>query len=122
MDVYEEIDLLRAHIEELETRLSNYNIAFCEAAKQRDLLALDAAWGVTNAIAGIIAFLTVFLIASEWLGLEGWLLGLVAGVFGVGAQGWAYIHSDKGRFKDRDNMYRFPEWHYRAFNSGNQHE
>jgi hypothetical protein len=114
MSAEREIQKLQRHIEDLEYRLEEYHAYFSYAANQRDILALDAAWGVANGVVGLIAFALVFMISKEWIGLDGWVLGIVAGVAGTIAQGVAFAYSDKGRFKDRNNMTEFPDWECKA--------
>jgi hypothetical protein len=107
----DELGRLRAHVDDLENRLRQYHDEFEYVAAERDTLALDAARGGVAVIWGVVALVGCSIITEKWLGLHGWLFGIVilfAEFLVLVVVNWKF---EKIRLKDRAKMRSFPRWH-----------
>jgi hypothetical protein len=100
---------LQRRIEKLEFQLAQYH-EHLEAALEHDRdFQMKATWGVVNSLVGWGAFFGVLWLADK-LGMDGWILGTIAGfaalIAWVAASGW----SDKGRKNDLKKLSQLPKW------------
>ena len=101
---------LEYRIDRLEERLLEYHSALNESIEQRDLLALDAAWGILTAAMGGAAFFGALYFVKITLGWNGWIGAGVGAVGALAAYVAAYHWMDRGRFQDREKLWKLPEW------------
>ena len=105
-----EINQLKDKVEDLELQLDQHFRELNAAVEQRDKFVLSATWGIVKGATSIAAFIGVPIALKNWLGWDGWWLG-IAGFFGamivlIAMSGW----HEKGHADDEKKMWRLPEW------------
>jgi hypothetical protein len=118
MVVKDDISSLRGHIEMLENRLDEYHEHLVDAIRERDEIAVDAAWGVAQALAyfqslvfsaafGVMAFFAVLEFVSRVLAVV-----MAGSVFAVSY--WWSLRSlvaiNRARVEEKEGLARLPEW------------
>ena len=116
--------LTSRRIDDLEHRLDEYHSEVTRIADQRDLFALDAAWGVSQALASLLSKLTAAVFAGgAYLAVSSlthinWLPFVAAVIVYVIAEtvGERRLHKklQAGRNEDRRQLDAFPTWQNKA--------
>ena len=116
--VKDDISSLCSHIETLEYRLDEYHEHLVDAVRERDGLALDAAWGVAQALTyfqsfvfsaatGVIAFFTALEFVSRVLAF------VIAGLIFAVCYWWSLrslVAVNRARIEEKKSLAQLPEW------------
>lgn len=100
---------LERRVSSLERLLADYHEHLEQALEHDREFQMKATWGIVNTLVGLSAFFGV-LWAADKLGMEGWILGGVAGFAAFIAWGAAVAWSDKGRERDLKKLSHLPKW------------
>lgn len=104
------IEDLELRVHSLECQLANYH-ADLEGALEHDRqFQMKATWGIVNTLVGVSAFFGVLWATDKWLKMDGWFLGMIAGVAAFVAWGAAAAWSDRGREGDLAKLPHLPRW------------
>ena len=109
---------LRHHVERLEYRLDEFHEHFIDAVRERDELAIDAAWGVAQSVAYLVSSLTsvvlgilTYFIAAEFMG-RFWSIGAAVLVWGIASWwgGRSLLAVNRSRIEEKQSLAKLPEW------------
>ena len=114
-----EIESLRQHIEQLEYRLDEYHSQLSDAVKERDEVALDAAWGIVQAAAdlkalvfgaviGLIVYTNAKSITSNTIALILGALSWFIAQWILESRWGQKVQSE--RIKEKEGLPGLPEW------------
>jgi cobalamin biosynthesis protein CobD/CbiB len=106
----DEIRVLKARIDDLESRLNRYHEYLENAVDQRDKFVLGSSWGIVIAVSGGFAFFGVLYVFKNWLELTGWIWDVVAVFIALFAWGMAASWQQGGQEKDEQKLHRLPKW------------
>lgn len=101
------------HIDDLEYRLDRYHEWLVASIEQRDRLAIDAAWGITGAVNGLVAAGLVAWFCYSFIGVDTTLKQIGLG-FAAWAANFAMVAYTNGqRMKEVDRFHKLPDWEWR---------
>ena len=114
-----DIESLQRHVEQLEHRLDEYHLRLTEAVRVRDETALDAAWGIVQALMNLRALVFGFVIGLVTYDLAKSVVSntislVLGGLVWFFAQWflesrWA-LKVQSERIKEKDGLAPLPEW------------